>query len=376
LSCFYIDGFAYQENELVAQNVADGHDVIVIASTESFDESGHLTYKSPGEYVGTDGARVIRIPYRYFLPTRIMAKLRLHPGVYKLLMSEMPDAVFFHGLCGWELLTVARYKRNNSRVRLLVDSHEDFHNSARTFLSKNILHRLYYKNIIKSVLDVMDSVLCVSHETMDFVEETYGLPRKMLSFFPLGGRVFADDEYSRLRNSVRQELGLLEEQVVYLQSGKIDRMKKLVESLNAFTSLQNENLRFLICGTLHNEVTREVMELVDNDSRIRYLGWKSADELRSLLCAADVYVQPGTQSATMQMSLCCRCAVILDDVPSHHVYVRGNGWLVKSQQDLVAAVRESAGSGDALKKMASVSAHISSSTLDYARLAKRVYAED
>ena len=35
LSCFYIDGFSYQENELVRQNVSDGHDVLVITSTET-----------------------------------------------------------------------------------------------------------------------------------------------------------------------------------------------------------------------------------------------------------------------------------------------------------------------------------------------------
>ena len=62
LSCFYIDDAGYQENHLVRQHVADGHEVLVIASTEIFDGKGGLGYAEPGSYIGSDGAKVIRIP--------------------------------------------------------------------------------------------------------------------------------------------------------------------------------------------------------------------------------------------------------------------------------------------------------------------------
>ena len=67
------------------------------------------------------------------------------------------------------------------------------------------------------------------------------------------------------------------------------------------------------------------------------LSVKDAQELMQLLCAADVYVQPGSQSATLQNSICCRCAVIVDDVPSHHPFVNGNGWMVHDAEALVQA---------------------------------------
>ena len=34
LSCFYIDNYRYQENELVREHVTDGHEVLVVASTD------------------------------------------------------------------------------------------------------------------------------------------------------------------------------------------------------------------------------------------------------------------------------------------------------------------------------------------------------
>ena len=184
LSCFYVDGYAYQENELVRQHVEDGHEVTVIASMENIGSDCRLIYVEPADYLGQDGARVIRLPYRRWLPHKVMRKLRLHPGVFKLLCQLNPEVILFHGLCGWELHAVARYKRENPSVRLYVDSHEDHNNSARNFVSRHLLHRLYYAWIIRRCWRWFDKVLCISIETMVFVAGTYRVPRDQLEFYP------------------------------------------------------------------------------------------------------------------------------------------------------------------------------------------------
>lgn len=373
LSNFYIDGFAYQENELVAQNVADGHDVVVIASTETFGADRRLKYCAPGEYVGTDGARVIRLAYRKFLPHAVMKKLRMHSGIYGLLETESPDVILFHGLCGWELLAVASYKRSHPAVKLYVDSHEDFNNSARTFISKYFLHLGFYRSIVKRCLSSIDKVLCISVDTINFVHDFYGLPQAAIEFFPLGGKVYTDDEFSDARLRVREHYGIRSDEIVFIQSGKIDRTKKLLESLSEFAALEGPHLRFFIAGHLQDDIADAVQAFIRKDPRIRFLGWKSPDELRDLLCASDVYVQPGTQSATMQMSLCCRCAVILDDVPSHKPFVSDNGWLVGRDISLKEAFQFAAKNSEDLPLMAQGSAGIATRLLDYKSLAARLY---
>jgi 1,2-diacylglycerol 3-alpha-glucosyltransferase len=372
LSCFYIDGFAYQENELVRQHVEDGHEVVVVASTETFGSDRRLTYVEPSSYMGRDGARVIRLPYRGFLPHRLMRKLRLHPGVYDLLGQIKPEAILFHGLCGWELRAVARYKRENPLVRLYVDSHEDQNNSARTFVSRNLLHRLYYAWIIRRCLHDFDKLLCVSLETMEFVQQTYGVPASALEFYPLGGRVFDDVEYADRRERGRHDAGVDDTQVMLLQTGKMGRRKKVLESLNSFTRIPGSQLRFILVGSLDEEIRAEVEKIIASDMRIRFLGWKAAEELNDLLCAADVYVQPGTQSATMQMSLCARCPVILDNAPSHAPFMEGNGWLVSSVDQLTSAFRQVAADSVALNVMSDRSLAIARRLLDYRTLAARV----
>lgn len=187
LSNFYIDGFAYQENELVAQNVKDGHHVTVIASTESFGVDGRLTYIKPSDYLGADGARVIRLPYRKFVPHWLGRKLRMHSNVFELLNTLKPDIVLFHGTCGWELNAVTRYKKLNPNIKFYVDSHEDFNNSARNWASKWLLHFCFYRNILKSCLLEIDKILCITVESISFVSGFYGVPAAKLELFPLGG---------------------------------------------------------------------------------------------------------------------------------------------------------------------------------------------
>ena len=373
LSCFYIDGYAYQENELVAQHVADGHEVMDVATTESYDHDRRLTYLRPADYIGSDGARVIRLPYRKGLPHAVMRKLRMHPNVYDLLEREQPDTILFHGLCGWELLAAAKYKRAHPGTKLYVDSHEDFNNSARSFISRHFLHLAFYRRIVHSSLNSIEKILCVSVDTINFVRDFYRVPPSLLEFFPLGGKTFDDTTYAAVRSQARSNYCVQPREIVFVQSGKLDRSKKILEALRAFISVQDDRFRFIIAGHFSDEIKVEAIALIASDTRITFVGWISPSELRSLLCAADVYVQPGSQSATMQMSLCCRCAAIIVDVPSHAPFLDRNGWALSDKFGLTDGFRAASALGEGLQIMSAQSAKVAHELLDYRILAHRLY---
>jgi len=373
LANFYIDGYSYQENELVRQNVIDGHDVVIVASLESMTHDGELIYLEPSVYDGTDGAKVIRIPYKNFLPLFFMRKLRVHDGLFEILERERPDVVLFHSLCGWDLLTVKRYKKLNPGFKFYADSHEDFNNSARSFISKWFLHWLYYRLIICFAKDSIDKILCISIETMNFVKDMYGLSMDEIEFFPLGGFTYTDSNYQKIRDVNRKKFEIADDSLVFVQSGKMGLSKKLINSLKAFSALKNQTSIFFVVGSIHESIAAEVFELINANDRIRFLGWLNADELKGLLCASDVYVQPGTQSATMQMSLCCRCAVILDDVPSHTPYIRDNGWLINDDIQLIKAIGSAINDKNIVKVMGDNSGLLADEILDYSKLASRLY---
>lgn len=129
------------------------------------------------------------------------------------------------------------------------------------------------------------------------------------------------------------------------------------------------------CG---QEASIRVMHLImaayildEWEKRITYLGWKSPEELDNLLCAADIYFQPGTQSATMQASLGARCAVVLDDVVSHKPFVLGNGWLLNKNKNCFDVMEEIEKiSRTELDAMQLKSFKIAQELLDYKKLAE------
>lgn len=338
LSNFYIDGVGYQENFLVRQHVHDGHDVLVVASTETYDQAQQITYTSPGRYRGQDGALVIRLPYCRWLPHQIARKLRIHPGFGKVLAQFRPEVVMFHGASGNEVVTAAKYVERVPHVLFYVDSHADYNNSARHFFSREFLHRRFYRNRLRRALPRVQKILCISHEAMDFLKGLYDVPREKLEFFPLGGFPLSKREWQRRRKSKRAQLGLSDTDIVLIQAGKQSQRKRLIETLEAIYESGNLRLRMVIAGSLGDDIREQAESLIKRDSRVRFLGWQSTDELSDLLCSADLYVQPGTQSATMQHALCCGCPVLIDDVPAHVFYQQAGAIVINHELSLRAAI--------------------------------------
>lgn len=373
LSCFYIEDYNYQENVLPRQNKIDGHEVLILASTETFINNNSLGYISPSRYVNKDGIEVIRIPYRTNMPHFLMRKIRAYEETASYISEFNPDVILFHGSAAYEIINFAEYKKRHPNVKLFVDSHEDFHNSARNFVSKVFLHRLLYKGFIHKALPYIEKVLCISMECYDFMKDFYKIPSEKLEIFPLGGTVIEDDQYAIKRKSKRDELKLSSSDILLVHSGKMSKAKRTPEILKAFGKVPSDKLRLVLLGSIPEEMKTEIFPLVEKDYRVEFLGWKSSVELYEYLCAADMYLQPGSQSATMQNAICCGCTVMLYPHISHELYLQGNGYYVKSIEDMKQVFQEIANDSSVIKTMSENSEKIARKLLDYKKLAARLY---
>jgi len=372
LSNFFIEGRAYQENELVEEHARQGHDVLVIASTHVHGDDGKRAFTRPGTYRDPTGFDIVRLDYHPLLPRSVAKSIRVHRGFYKLIDDFAPNVILFHGMCGWELITVSRYRKRNPKVQLYVDTHTDFINSARKFLSKWLLHFLFYRSIVHFCLPNIDKVLAISKPTEAFAKNFYGIPSDKIEFFPLGGHPVPDGEYTVIRERVRRELQLEDGHIVFIQSGKQSSSKKLLETLRAFRVSPDIRFRLFIVGSLLSDIREEAESLISKDDRITFLGWKRPDQLKELLCAADVYMQPGSQSSTMQTSLCCYCVPVLSNIDGHGIYTKNNGWVVNDVEDIEKVLTEiSSGAAD-LERKSLASKKLASDMLDYSVLAQRV----
>tara|TARA_R100000541_G_scaffold22356_1_gene32292 strand:- start:1754 stop:2902 length:1149 start_codon:yes stop_codon:yes gene_type:complete len=375
VSNFFIDNRAYQENELVAEHHRRGHKVMVIANTETHDDKGRRAFTKPGQYQTKEGVPVLRLPYHPLFPRAVGKSLRLHHGLYKHIAKFRPDVIMFHGISSGSLLSVARYAKHHPDILFYADNHGDFVNSARSFFSRWGLHYLYYRPILRRALPTIRKVFGISLLTLDFAREMYGVPDDKLEFYPLGGHPVFDPEYKRRRRQTRARQGLNDENILFVQSGKQSKIKKLPEILRAFSRVPDPRMRFLVAGVLMDEVREDVEKIAAMDKRIQFLGWLAPTDLEDYLCAADVYAQPGSQSSTMQTSLCCHCPVLLQDWESHHIYVDGNGWLVSNESELLEIIRDISDGSVDLKRMGARSFEIATEKLDYKVLASRLLTQ-
>lgn len=126
-----------------------------------------------------------------------------------------------------------------------------------------------------------------------------------------------DKEYLKKRTIFRDTYKIADNQLLISHTGKLVKEKKTIDLVKAFIKKDDDNQLLYIGGFIPDSLKDEMMGLINSDSRIKYLGWLNNDEIISLLCATDLYAQPGTQSATMQEAVCLRCNVLLQENKAH-----------------------------------------------------------
>lgn len=356
------------------QNKKDGNDVLVVASTETFINNKEIGYTQPGEYVNGSGIRIIRLPYKKYLPHKLMCKIRVYPRVYKILDEERPDVILFHGPQSKELLTVARYKKNNPSIKLYVDNHADEGNSAKGIISRNLLHKCYYRSILQKSLPFIDKLFYVTYDRKIFLEKYYGVPQEKMEFLPLGGTVVHSQERNDFRYNKRKELGFTEDDFVFVHAGKMDKLKKTKEILENFIMVSDTRLKLIIIGSFTDEVRDEVMPLILTDKRIKYLGWKTADELTQYFCASDLYIQPGTHTVLMEHATCCSLPVIVANLESYRFLLEDSkhAWIINKTDEMKDIFNMVSENPLILKNMSKDAYTFAKEVLDYKKIAARI----
>jgi 1,2-diacylglycerol 3-alpha-glucosyltransferase len=367
-----MDGMSYQENEIVAQHVLLGHDVTVIASTEIFGHKKEVIQTAPSRSRLSCGATIIRLPYAKGLWTWLATKVRVYAGLSDCLQNIQPDRIMFHGLTAWDLLTVVTYVRSNPNVKLFADCHEDFNNSAKTWASRELLHKRFYRPIFRRCVEHINEVLCITIESLDFAVDFYGSPPAKTRIYPLGCTIESTELVARRRASLRTRLKFLDTDIVLTQTGKLDHTKRLESALLAFRANPSPVLKLVIAGQMTDNVKSACLKLIKSDSRIVDLGWQTKDELQTVLAGADCFLQPFGQTVTTQMAMGYGCVILAQDLPSHRWLVGDNGCLFKDASELAGVLKWVLDNQSRLDQMKRAGAQFAADHLDYRLLALQI----
>lgn len=373
LASHYTDGMAYQDNQLAEQNARDGHEVLYVSNAQKY-ENGMIVDTDCEDTVLPSGVRLVRLPYVRVFGRLFSEKLRAVRGLYELLTDFAPDAILCHGLAAWSVRDVVRYRRSHPETRLYADTHACTANSGGNWLSLHLLHRGLYRGCVHAALPYLEKCFYITSDCRRFAEENYGVPAKLMEFYPLGGVIPTDEEYRTWRAQRRAELGVGDDEMLFVHSGKLDAEKRTEELLKAFTAVPGLKARLAVIGSMTDDMKSVLWPLMAADSRVEYLGWKNAEELREYLCAADMYLQPGSESATMQNAVCAFCPVMLYPHRSYtEGYDYGNIVWTKTIGDMEECFRKIAAGELRLDVRAEKSRLCALELLDYRRLAARLY---
>ena len=256
LCSFFPDYYSYQENMLPKYHKKLGYDVEVIASTQSFDKQGKVCYlDNVGTYHNEYDIKVTRLAYKS--NSKIWKKLKRYIGVFEAISKAEPDVLFIHGGQFLDIDQVVKYIKLHPDVKVYVDNHADFSNSATNWFSKNILHRIVWKHAEHKIEPYTRKFYGVLPVRVDFLKNVYGLPADKCELLVMG----ADDELverakiSGARARIRKQYGINDEDFLIVTGGKIDKWKtQTLLLMKAVQNISNPYVKLIVFGSVNDEL--------------------------------------------------------------------------------------------------------------------------
>lgn len=296
LASFYIDNFSYQENLLPKYHNQLGLEVEIIASLETFDKNGKKTFLPlQDQYINEHGLLVTRLDYK---KSFINKKLRKYIGTYETLIKAKPDIIFIHGCQFLDIYHVVRYVKENPTVKVYVDNHADFSNSATNWVSKNILHKIIWKMCAKKIEPYTSKFYGVLPARVDFLKNIYRIPSYKVDLLVMG----ADDEkVSEAKSNesikeIRRKYNIHQKDFLIVTGGKIDSAKKQTMLLmQAIKEIGRKDIKLIVFGSVIEELQESIKNLSDG-KKIQYIGWISSEDSYRYFAAANLVIFPGRHS--------------------------------------------------------------------------------
>ena len=301
----YNDHWGYQENLLTKYHSALGNDVTLIVRNVQFVD-GKISATPESDYILTpENVRVIRKRRkRYNLS--FLNDLFGYIEVYDELSKIKPDLIFFHGFVSKTIKDAVKYKKNiNPNCVLIQDNHMDAEIGFANTL-KGHLAAAYYKRLHFSTAAYVDKIYGVTPGRVDYARKVFGASPEKSKTLIMG----ADDEKinfaekSAIRNNIRSQYGIEDDEFLIVTGGKLDKKKNVIELMKSLHDFPKTKL--LLFGNINDDIKAEFETILKNEPNIIHIGWIDSDKVYDYFFAADLVVFPGTHSVLWEQAVASR----------------------------------------------------------------------
>lgn len=378
LAAFYIDNYGYQENILPKIHKLQGHEVEILTSTETYLNNSQLGYVKASTYFTKEGIKITRIPYVTYLFHFMERKLRVYNGVKENLDQFGPDIIFLHDCQFLSIIEIINYKKRFPNVKIFVDSHTDFVNSGKNWLSKNVLHKIIYKWCAKKIEPHTEKFYGTLPTRCDFLKKVYGINESKVDLLVLGIDDSAIDfsKKDEIRTALREKLMISDSEFVIISGGKLDARKNIHNLMKVVAKLEI-NVRLIIFGTPSDDMKGEI-EALSKGKNIVNLGWLSANDINNYFFASDLAFFPGTHSVLWEQAVGLGVPCVFKKWDGiQHVDLGGNCVFIENgeEKDIYDAVLKIYSDKSLFASMKSVSEEKGLKEFAYTEIAKRAISQ-
>ncbi len=369
------DGWSYQDNLLTKYHVRLGYETTMITSCWIWNNQGKMELFQNTNYINENGVKVIRLPIKG--QRKLSYKFKRFENLYENIKLEDPDILFVHGVSFFDIDQVVKYVKENINIKVYVDNHSDFSNSATTWLSKNILHKVIWRHYAHMIEPYTEKFYGVIPARVEFLVDMYKLPRNKCDLLVMGADddlvSEANDESLKLQYRKNNHIGA--EDFLVITGGKIDQWKKqTLYLMEAISKIERDNVKLIIFGSIADELKGEFEKLLHGDERIHYVGWIDTKESYHYIAAADLAIFPGRHSVLWEQTVGQGIPMIVKDWEgTRHIDVGGNVIFLKndSPQEIYEKLQVILENPEQYKHMKHVAKAVGQSIFLYSKIAEK-----
>ncbi|MCH5278296.1 MAG: glycosyltransferase [Christensenellaceae bacterium] len=320
------------------------------------------------KYTNQDGVRIIRLKEKKNIPER---KLKWFPDLYPVIAESKPDILFIHGCQFLNIHTIISYLKKNNTTAYL-DNHADYNNSAKSFLSKKILHGVLWKFGVKRISPYIRKFYGVTPSRVDFLIDEYKLQKRKVELLVMGADDETIEEVIRedSKNELSKKYGISTNDFVIVAGGKIDRNRKeYLNIIQAVKELNRPNLKLFLFGSISEEV-KDVYLSALNSSDCAYVKWLNKKQIYEFIYFADLAIFPCLHSVMWEETAGIGTPAIYRELSGFdHLDYKGNCYFIENGNvaEIQKAIEYCMNNSKQMKKAALGAAH----HFLYSEIAKR-----
>ena len=184
------------------------------------------------------------------------------------------------------------------------DSHTDFINSAKNFISKYILHKIIYRYFIHKIIPYIEFYYGTTPLRCEFLEEVYKVPKHKIKLLNFGADDTIFKTINRKKTSLdfRKKNNIKRNSFVFVTGGKIDERKNIHLIMQAFIELKSPNVYLVVFG-VPNDIMKKRFEKYKNAKNIIQLGWLNNKQIYEALLSSNFGLFPGSHSVLWEQSI-------------------------------------------------------------------------